>query len=69
LVSSLLGGLLPDALTGAFWAHTFDVICNWLFYIGMTLLGVTAMSLGLLMVFMGKDTLNVVGKVSKYVPV
>jgi hypothetical protein len=35
----------------------------------MTLLGVTAMSLGLLMVFMGKDTLNVVGKVSKYVPV
>lgn len=69
LLSTVLGGLIPDALTGAFWAHTLDVIMNWLTYIGLTLLGVTAMSLGLLMVFMGKDTMNVVGKVKKFLPV
>jgi len=69
LLSSLLGGLLPTALTGAFWAHTLDVIMNWATYIGMALLGITAMSLGLLMVFMGKDTMNVVSKVKKFVPV
>lgn len=69
LLGDLFHGLIPDALTGAFWAHTLDVICNWLAYLAMTLIGLAALGAGVIMAFKGTDVANVAGKIRKMVPV
>lgn len=68
LLSSFLGGLVPDALTGSYWSHVFDVVLNWATYIAMGAVGLIATVLGALMVFKGTDAAGLVGKVSKLVP-
>jgi len=69
LLGDFFHGLLPDALTGAFWAHTLDVICNWIAYLAMTLIGLAALGAGVIMAFKGTDVANVAGKIRKMVPV